>query len=238
VQAGPAIIKRTRPIRVLLADRHSLVREAMHTALDIEPDLEVVADAADAADALVQAGQTTPDVVVLDASMFQQSSANGGGLSIGRLRELSPESRIVVVTEAEDEDTLVEAVEAGATGFVTKGAPLPELLEAIRAVGRDEAVIPGHLLGGLLRRLVRHQSLQREARHRLQRLTRREREVLALLSQGANNQEIAEALVISPQTARTHTQNILSKLGVHSRLEAVAFVSQHRVLPELVGTAP
>src|SRR5919106_687622 len=129
---------------------------------------------------------------------------------------LESESDVEVVAEARD------GLEAGASGYLTKESPLAELIDAARAIHRGETLIPRRMLGALLARLIRRRREQDEALRRMSKLTRREKEVLALLAGGGDNDAIAQALVISPQTARTHIQNVLGKLGVHSRLEAAA----------------
>jgi DNA-binding NarL/FixJ family response regulator len=227
--AGP---RRSRNrVRVLLADGHSLFREAVKVVLESQEDLQVVSVAGDGLQAVAEAEQSKPDLALLDANL-----PNCDGVRATRLiRERVPECRVVVLSDDEDERTLVEAVEAGASGFLTKESPLADLIDAARRVHGGETLIPGRMLGVLLSRLVRRRREQDEAFRRLGQLTRREREVLALLAEGADNGMIAQALVISPQTARTHIQNVLGKLGVHSRLEAAAFVMQNDILPELVG---
>jgi DNA-binding NarL/FixJ family response regulator len=218
-----------KTIRILLADRHSLFREAVRGALDGEADLEVVCDAETGLETIGLVERTLPDVAVVESSLL-----NFDGIQTTYvITQQAPDCRIIVITDSEDEDTLLEAVEAGADGFLTKSAPLSELVGTIRSVMQGETIIPPHLLGGLLRKLVSHRVLQDKARRQLDQLTRREKQVLALLGQGASSEAIAEELVISPQTARTHIQNVLSKLGVHSRLEAAAFITKHRMLTEL-----
>ena len=216
-------------VRVLIADGHSLFREALVTALVGQPDLAVVGEARDGLEAVSEASRTEPEVAVLDADL-----PNCDGVRSTKLiRERLPECRVVVLANEEDQRTLVEAVEAGASGYLTKESPLAELIDAARAIHRGETLIPRRMLGALLARLIRRRREQDEAIRRMSRLTRREKEVLALLAGGADNDAIAQALVISPQTARTHIQNVLGKLGVHSRLEAAAFVMQNGILDEL-----
>jgi len=128
-------------------------------------------------------------------------------------------------------------MEADASGYVTKESGLDQLVEATRAVHRGETRVPSKMLGPLLGRLIHRQRDEDEAMRKLSRLTRREREVLALMMRGADNAVIAQALTISPETARTHIQNILGKLGLHSRLEAVAFASGNGIVNRLVQVA-
>ena len=218
-------------IRILLADRHALFRQAVKAALDGESDLQVIGDAEDGLEAVAQAERTSPQVAVVESSLINLD----GNQTAYLIAEQVPDCRVIVVTDSEDQDGLMEAVEAGADGFLTKSAPLSQLIETIRSVSRGETIIPPHLLGGLLRRLIGQRVVQDEARRRINHLTRREKQVLALLAEGASSEAIAEELVISPQTARTHIQNVLTKLGVHSRLEAAAFMTKNRILSELQG---
>jgi DNA-binding NarL/FixJ family response regulator len=207
-------------IRVLIADGHALFREAVTMVLRAEADLEMVGEAWDGVQAVAETERLRPHVVLLEADL-----PNGGGIRATRaISERAPTSRVIVLTGEEHERVLVAAVEAGASGYLTKSSPLGELIEATRAVAGGETVIPRRMLGALLARLLQARNRQEEAMKRISRLTRREREVLTLLADGADNDAIAQALVISPQTARTHIQNILSKLEVHSRLEAAAVV--------------
>jgi two-component system, NarL family, nitrate/nitrite response regulator NarL len=208
------------PIRVLLADQHALFREALRAIFDAEPDLLVVAEAGTGFQAVEEAGREEPDVAILHAGLEACDAIQVVGLLQGRV----PGCRLLILADGEDQGILAAAVEAGASGFHTKRGPLVGLLEATRALSRGDAVIPPRMLGGLLSRLISHRHELDIAQERLARLTRRERQVLGLLAEGADNDAIARTLVISPQTARTHIQNILSKLEVHSRLEATAFV--------------
>jgi DNA-binding NarL/FixJ family response regulator len=220
-------------IRILLADGQSLFREAVKVVLENEADLEVVGEASDGLQAVAQTERTRPHLALVDANL-----PNGDGLrATYSITERVPECKVVVLSESEDERILVGAVEAGAAGYMTKEAPLADLIQAARSIHRGETLIPPRMLGPLLARLIRRKRDQDEAVRRLNRLTRREREVLALLADGGDNDVIAQRLVISPQTARTHIQNVLSKLGVHSRLEAAAFVVQNGVVDELVEAA-
>lgn len=215
-------------IRILLADRQSLFREAIRTGLEAEADLRVVGEARDGPEAVSEAARTSPDVAIVDLTL------PGGPRTCAHVRESVPRCRVLVIGTDEDYRSLIDVLDEGATGYLTKEAPLSELVHATRALHRGETVVPPRMLGPLISALLGRRKERDAAQHRISQLTRREREVLALLSEGADNEGIARALVISPQTARTHIQNILTKLSVHSRLEAAAFVAQNGVLPDLV----
>jgi DNA-binding NarL/FixJ family response regulator len=191
--------------------------------------LLVVADAGDGLRAVAEAERTSPDVAFLRVEL-----PNCDGVRVtALLNDRLPDCRVILVGDDGDESVLVQAIEAGAAGFVTRGSPVADLIDAARAVHRGGAAIPPQLLRPLLQRLVARKRDHHEALRKVSRLTRREREVLALLADGGDNHAIARILVISPQTARTHIQNALSKLGFHSRLEAAAFIRQNGVLAEL-----
>jgi DNA-binding NarL/FixJ family response regulator len=216
-------------VKVLLADGHSLFREAMRVVLELQEDLSVVAEAADGMHALAEARVNEPDVALIDLQL-----PNSDGLrTTASLADTQPSCRTLVLTQDDDEDLLVQALEAGASGFILKSSPMNELLSATRRVHAGETVVPPHMLGGLLGRLIARRRERDHAMRLLARLTSREREVLALLARGADKPGIARALVISPETARTHVQNVLHKLELHSRLEAAAFVMQSDLLDEL-----
>lgn len=218
-----------KPIRILLADRHSLFRQAVRELLDRQEDLEVVAEAEAEAEVMIQARNVSPDVALIGSNV-----GDGDALEVlTSMRQLVPGCRVVVIASNEDPGTLLQAVEAGASGYITKECALSDLMKAARSVHRGETLVPPTMLGTLLERLVQRRRQATEARRRLSHLTRRERQVLALLGDGGNKETIARTLVISPETARTHIQNILSKLGVHSSLEAAAFVMQNGVREEV-----
>ncbi len=219
------------PIRILLADQHALFREAVRTGLENEGDLHVVAQARTGPEAIEEAERSLPDVAIVDADLPVNDTAHTAGV----LLEHVPHVRVLVLGLDEDWRRLVELLDAGVSGYLTREAPLAELIAATRAVHRGEVLVPPRMLGPLLTGLIRRRKEQDQAYDRISRLTRREREVLALLAEGADNDGIARVLVISPQTARTHIQNILGKLSVHSRLEAAAFVAQNGILPDLVS---
>jgi DNA-binding NarL/FixJ family response regulator len=233
---GDGLDEASRPkskvrVRILLADAHSLFREAVRMALEGQPDMRVVAEAGDGAEAVATAERIQPDVVLLDALLPNHDGVRATELISNRV----PSCHVVLVASEDNQGLLLSAVLAGARGFVTKGSPLADLIDTARGVARGETRIPARLLGPLLDRLVRRHEEQDEAMQRISKLTARERQVLALLAEGGDNHAIAQALIISPQTARTHVQNVLGKLGVHSRLEAAALARRHHMVKRPSG---
>jgi DNA-binding NarL/FixJ family response regulator len=220
-------------IRVLLADEQALFREAVKIVLEAQRDFSVVAQAGDAVYAVAEAERTRPDIALVDTEL-----PNLGVEELTRrIKRSVPECGVVLLSPRAELGTLVSSMEAGASGYLTKDSGLDQLVEAARAVHRGETLVPSKMLGPLLDRLIHRGRDEDEAMRKLSRLTRREREVLALMMQGADNAIIAQTLTISPETARTHIQNILGKLGLHSRLEAVAFVSGNGIVNRLVQVA-
>lgn len=220
---------RAGKLRILLADRQALFREAVRVVLESQPDFVVIEEATDGLQAVVRAERARPDVALLDADLPKRDGITAAAL----IKERVPQCRVLLLSPEEEVTTLVEALRSGASGFIAKASPLASLIEATRAVHRGETVVPPHMVGDLVGRLLRAQEEQDDALQRISRLTSREKEVLALLADGGNNEAIAGVLAISPQTARTHVQNILGKLGVHSRLAAAALVIQRGVRQEL-----
>lgn len=199
------------PIRVLVVDDHRMFAESLVRLLEDESDIEVVGTAARISEATEVVASTTPDMVLLDYLLPD----GDGTRAIDEIRRIAPETRIVVLTALNDETVLMAALGAGCDGFVTKDRAADELVHAVRAVAAGEVQIPADLLARALPRL-RHGEGDGGA------LTRRELEVLELLAEGMPNPEIAGRLHISINTVRNHVQNLLTKLGAHSRLEAVA----------------
>jgi DNA-binding NarL/FixJ family response regulator len=224
-----AVETRTEELRILLADGQALFREAVRVVLDSQPEFTVVEEAADGVLAVACAERVRPHVALIDADLPKRNGLATAAL-IGRR---VPGCRVLILSAEEDVTTLIEALRSGASGYVAKASPLADLIAATRAVHRGETVVPSHMIGELVSRLLRVRAEQDDALQRIARLTSREREVLALLADRGNNDMIAGALAISPQTARTHVQNILGKLGVHSRLAAAALVINGGLRQEL-----
>ena len=221
-------------LRVLIADEHGIFRDALRAALEREPDLELVGEAVGVKEAAAAVESIRPDVVILSATL----AAHGGVRASCLIRERSPDCWIIVLADVEDQRLLTDGLGCGANGYLTKDCSLEELVEAIRAVARGETLIPQMMLGPLISDLLDRRRDHESALLKLGDLSPREREVLGLVARGAKTSAIAETLFISPETARTHIQNVLTKLGVHSRLEAASFVIENGLLDHLNGRSP
>jgi DNA-binding NarL/FixJ family response regulator len=202
-------------VEVILAARLALVRSALRAALIGEADLDVVAEVADSASLLDAAGRAAGAVALVDSRL---TDCDGAG-ACAAIRAAELPVRVIVMSEEADPATLLEAVESGADGYVSHDASLKDLLDAIHRVNAGEAWVPASMLGTLLADLIRRQRAQSAAAERAAALTKREREVVVLLVDGLDHRAIAQTLVVSPHTARTHIQNVMDKLGAHSRLE-------------------
>ena len=220
-----------RVIDVLLAHGQSLFRDAVRSVIETQPDFRVVAIAGDGMRAVAEAARTSPDVAMLDSDL-----PNSDGVRATRsILEQVPGCAVLIVGEDGDTTTLLSAVEAGARGYLTKDAAVSGLIEAARSLHRGESLIPPRMLGGLITGLLERRREHEEAALAASQLTRRERQVIRMAAEGADNDEIARVLVISPQTVRTHIQHVLGKLGAHSRLEAVALLRRSGIGEELEG---
>jgi DNA-binding NarL/FixJ family response regulator len=205
-------------IRVLIADDHPFFRDGLRVLLEATPDTELVGEATDGEEVLVLAAESKPDVVLMDLHM-----PGLGGIEATRkiLKEL-PETSILVVTMVEEDDSVFAAMRAGARGYLLKGADKDEMLLAIRAVARGEAVFGP----GIARRLIQYcgsppSTSSRTSRSIFPELTNREREILDLIAAGKNNQEIAESLFLSVKTVQNYVSNIFTKLQVADRAQAI-----------------
>jgi len=208
---------------VLIVDDHEVLSTSLSLVLDEEPGIVSVGVAATLAQARALATTTHPDVLLLDHRL-----PDGDGIScIPELRALRPTMNVVVLTASAEEHVLVQAIEAGAAGFVTKSRSLAELTSAVRAAAVGDAVIAPELLARLLTRL------QRGQRDPGTDLTEREREVLVLLAQGMSNAAIADELDVSVFTVRNHVANLSAKLGSHSKLESLSIAVRQGLLPDL-----
>lgn len=208
-----------RPIRVLIVDDHEVLAASLARVLDEEPDMVSVGLAQNLAQARARVTTETPDVLLLDRRL-----PDGDGVAaIPELRAIRPSMNIVVLTAADSDHVLVQAIEAGAAGFVSKTRGLGEVTAAVRAAAAGEAVISPEMLSRLLPKLTRSAGPEPE-------LTRREQEVLNMLAQGLSNAAIAEELTVSVHTVRNHIANLSAKLGAHSKLEVLSIAIRRGLL--------
>jgi len=209
--------------RLLLVEDHASFRQTLALVFDAEPDFEVVAQAGTVAEARKVMGDREADLAVVDLSL-----PDGEGIElIEDLREANPLFAALVLTASLDRAEHARAVEAGAAGVLHKSADVDEILDSTRRLGAGETLLSPEELVELLRIAGQSREEEREARASIEQLTRREREVLMALSEGLSNKQIAERLHMSVDTERTHMMNILNKLGVHSRLQALLFAARH-----------
>jgi two-component system, NarL family, response regulator NreC len=212
-------------IRLLLVDDHAVVRSGLRMLLMSEEDMEIVGEAGNAAEALEAARLLKPDVVLMDIGLPDMS-----GIEATReIRKQHPDMAVVALTIHEDEEYFFKMLDAGARGYVPKRAAPEELITAIRAAAVDEVYIYPSLAKLLVRDYL-SQDHSVEQSTALDNLTDREREVLTFLAEGKSNDEIAEALVISPKTVARHRENIMHKLNLHSRAELVRYAIRKGII--------
>ena len=218
-----------RTVSLLICDDHKILTDALATVVRLDDELTLIAPPVHTAEeAIALAEEFLPDVVLMDI-VFK-----GGGMTgieaTRKIKEASPSTKVVVMTAHDDDRLLVEAVEAGASGFLSKDEAAEEVLSAAKAAADGEVLIDPTTLTRLLAQVAREREAQRDALKLLNDLTEREREILQLLAEGKRNDDIAKQLYISPQTVQTHVRNILGKLRVHSKLEAVSFAVKNGAL--------
>ncbi|HYJ60474.1 MAG TPA: response regulator transcription factor [Actinomycetota bacterium] len=211
-----------RTVSLLICDDHKILTDALATMVGLDDGLDLVAPPVHTPEQAIDlATEHLPDVVLMDI-VFK-----GGGMTgieaTRKIKDASPATQVVVMTAHDEDRLLVEAVEAGASGFLSKEGSAEDVLTSAKAAADGEVLIDPETLTRLLTQVAREREAQRDALKLLGDLTEREREILGLLAQGMRNEDIAKQLFISPQTVQTHVRNILGKLRVHSKLEAVAF---------------
>jgi two-component system nitrate/nitrite response regulator NarL len=207
-------------IRIVVADDHPMFRAGVVASLAAQPDVEVVAEGSSAAEAISLVELHSPDVCLLDIAM------PGGGLTAARdITSVSPQTRVVMLTVSEDEDDLLAAMKAGASGYVLKGAAASELIGVLRTVNAGEVYVAPGLAWGLLREMSRPKSAP------IDELSTREREVLELVAAGLSNQEIGDRLHLAEKTIKHYMTSILGKLRVRSRVEAALVAYREGMAP-------
>jgi DNA-binding NarL/FixJ family response regulator len=222
------------PVRVLVADDQALFRRGVVVVLSASKDIEVVGEAADGEEAVAAAQELQPDVVLMDVRMPRLSGVE----ATRHIRRSLPGTEVLMLTVSDEEEDLFESVKAGANGYLLKEVAIEEIAETVRAMAEGQAVVSPSMTTKLLSEF---RSLARRASERDELpppgLTEREMQVLQLMAQSKSNKDIAAALFISENTVKNHVRNILEKLHLHSRMEAVTYAWRKRLLdprePEL-----
>jgi DNA-binding NarL/FixJ family response regulator len=225
--AQPAVARAlSEPIRVLVADDHALFRRGLEMVLSQEPDIEFVGEAGDGFEAAEKAADLLPDVVLLDVRMPRCSGLE----ACQAIKDVAPSAKIIMLTMSDEEADLYEAIKAGANGYLLKEISIDEVASGIRAVAEGQSLISPSMASKLLTEFA---SMIKKDDERQQvpapRLTDRELQVLKLVARGMNNRDIAKELFISENTVKNHVRNILEKLQLHSRMEAVFYALREKL---------
>jgi len=214
-------------LRVMVVDDHALFRRGLQMVLEQEADLELVGEASDGAEAVQKAQSLMPDVILMDVRMPKRSGIEAAG----QIKEILPHVKILMLTISDEEADLYEAIKAGASGYLLKEIPIEEVADAIRSVWAGQSRISPSMASKLLSEFA---AMTKASGDRPQvptpRLTEREMEVLKLVARGMNNRDIAKELYISENTVKNHIRNILEKLHLHSRMEAVVFAVREKMI--------
>lgn len=213
------------PVRVVLVDDQELFRRGLSMLLGVEDNIDVVGEAADGREALQVVTETVPDVVLLDVRMPRES----GPQACIRLKEAVPSVRILMLTVSDEEADLYESVKNGAAGYLLKDSSIDEVAQAVRLVSEGQSLISPAMAAKLLDEF-KEMSRQERAAVQAPKLTDRELDVLRLVARGLNNREAAKELFISENTVKNHVRNILDKLQLHSRMEAVLYAVRENLL--------
>jgi two-component system NarL family response regulator len=213
------------PIRVAVVDDQELFRRGLTMLLSVEEDIEVVGEAGDGVAAAELAGTAVPDVILMDVRMPKRSGIE----ACASIKDVAPTARIIMLTVSDEEADLYDAVKNGASGYLLKDSSIDEVAQAIRVVADGQSLISPSMA---IKLLDEFKQMSRSDRQQVPspRLTDRELEVLKLVAQGLNNREIAKRLFISENTVKNHVRNILEKLQLHSRMEAVMYAVREKLL--------
>ncbi|MER5958554.1 response regulator [Streptomyces sp. NPDC056121] len=222
--ARPASTSTETPIRVFILDDHEVVRRGLHDLLDAEPDIEVVGEASTAEQALTRGPALRPHVAVLDVRL-----PDSDGISVCReLRSRMPELACLMLTSFDDEEALLDAIMAGAAGYVLKQIKGSDLVSAVRTVASGQSMLDPATTARLIHSLRDPQTVKPPEDARLEGLTERERSVLELIGDGLTNRQIAKELYLSEKTVKNHISRLLGKLGVERRVQAAVIAAEVR----------
>ncbi len=204
--------------RIMIVDDHEVVRLGMRTAFEAEPDLVVVGEASNGAEALAKMAVLDPQLILMDVRMEKMNGIE----ACREIKSRYPDVYILMLTSYTDDDAVISSILAGASGYLLKHLSRAELLRSIRLVASGQTLIDA---------IVTKQAMERLAQMPGSELTEREREVLTLIARGYTNKQIADTLYVSEKTARNHVSHILEKLGLSRRSEAAAFAVEHKLVP-------
>lgn len=222
---GSPVSSRDEPVRVLVVDDQELFRRGLTMLLGIEPGIEVVGEADDGLRGVELAAATVPDVVLLDVRMPKQSGIDSCVL----IKEAVPSAKIIMLTVSDEEADLYEAVKNGASGYLLKDSSIEEVAQGVRVVADGQSLISPSMAAKLISEFKTMSAPERNQGPALK-LTERELEVLRLVAKGLSNREVAQRLAISENTVKNHVRNMLEKLQLHSRMEAVMYAVREKLV--------
>lgn len=219
------------PIKILIADDHALLRQGIKKVLDLEEDLEVVAEAVDGQEALAKTLVLQPDVILLDLNMPILSGIE----VIKQLRAAKSDAKVIMLTIHDDDNYVIEVLKCGALGYLLKDVEPSTLIKAIHRVHEGEAFVYPEIAEKLFGELQADENINQKAeeiwkQRRCERLTAREMDVLSCIAKGFNNQEIAQALFVSEKTVKNHLTNIFRKINVNDRTQALLYVLKNKIM--------
>ena len=214
-------------IRIIVVDDQDLVRTGLRMILDAEHDIEVVAECANGREAIEDTRRLRPDVVLMDIRM---PDVDGLDATEEITREMGTEVSVLILTTFDPDEYVYRALRAGASGFLLKDTPPGDLVSAVRVVAAGEALLAPSITRRLVERFAQQLSVVAERPPELERLSEREVEVLHEVARGRSNAEIADALYLSAATVKTHVSNVLTKLGLRDRVQAVVFAYEHGIV--------
>ena len=212
-------------IKVLVVDDHTIVRDGICALLALAGDIEVVGEATNGNEALKMVGELQPDVVLMDIAM----PLMGGLEATRRINKEFPKTKVLVITQHDDKEYVFPVLESGASGLISKAGASSELAAGIRSVYKGDSFLSPSV-ARLLVENVQNTAGERDNQDPYKQLTGREREILKLLAEGYSNQEIAEMLVVTPKTVEGHKTNLMSKLGIHNRVDLVKYALRKGII--------